>query len=1488
MANNLSAGSEALTFQINGDNDSALAALKEVTLSLKTLTEEFSKVQKKVSEPVKTNLGKETIIFLTDAGKFAEKMPDRFKGFLDLTKTLKNNFSDTLNLIQRIAVPVAGLSIGAGLGAAFLGSRYGSDIAFMKAITGADSGEIAQVEAKMRAVGDTTKFIRHEIALAATEIMKLGSSPVQSLSQLQDVINLATIGQIGMADAATYVGSVLNSYFNGSVEKAGYVVDLLNAGAQKSAFGVADFAQSLTMVLPPAKQLGIDITEVSALLMTLKQKGIDSSVAANAINSALTNLSTGLVRDKALFAELNKEIGFMDANGKLKPLIQIFEQLQQSGGNLVEKSAKLFGKDYSSELVSIIGAGVDMAKKFQAEMQNVTGTTQRAAADMTGTFDFAISQFAKIGESISIKLFHDTNLDTTFARLINNATESINKAISGIDKDKFAAEVLKFSEKTFVGIVQIGAVFQSTTTFIWNRVSEMKGLLTDMPDWLAWGGILGYMALGKMGQMTVGLIAAGASKVYDAYKQIQSGKSIAELLGDSKIISLNSGLIGIAKGLSLIAGEREQVSRTAIALKMLQETKPELLSQNTLLFWNKWSDKVKKFAEERNIQNLSQKAQEDAYINDLIKKEGLTDKLNEQYEKEVYLWNEANQAAIEKNKLQTEFADSIKGFSPELQKMLTMIKETLGDGLIQNNLTKPIQQAANAVQNLSNLFYPLGNQFHTFASDFANISDKYFRQSGYSLGISNTSRLNLGNYNLPMPNYDNIKISDLGIDTRQPDAIKEKEALNRINAEIVAMNKIELGNIAAAMRDSFSQMFTGQWQAFGNRLEDFSITMTQSYEGWLKQADIQKGTIEAMHNLSASLMQLDRSLVSAALGGGKNVQMGSAIGGLAGSFLGAGLGFGATKLFEMKDTFAKQMTVILTQLFTTVLGDWVGGMIGKLFNATKEKIKTQFGEMEVSGELDILSKRSKEQDLLSLAYERSQQTGESFTDSVDRLNRSLEIAKEKTKNNADAIELTVAYYQKEIDTRNAELDLWKKVSDANLSWEKALQGINLTELQNGGRSLIEIYSEVSENVDKVVVKEEELNRVRQEGMTKILDGIRLDSDFTTNFIRVNADIARTKLTATIDLIKESGEEIRNAISNLTDGIGSIKNSFGSLLQRLSPESLKLKDFESEFSKIEKAFSGGLIGKSAFRTKGVDIFNKMFLEEKIPADIQKILAKANSGKELSKDEIEKLQSSAGVLVPYLEKQTDILDKLYTEGALSQSEYNTKIQEIRDVAKDLMADYVDPLEKLNINLEKLVTSTDNLVKLREGQLKDVDKKGNLFSSSLSFVDKIPGLSDQDKINLISAINAYYQTGAEVDIFKIFKNSLAKHGVSESDLLNGTYNANDLSGVGQNFQDTWFWNTPGTYDNNESWDSAAWGDKPVYKLLSTSSTGNTSPANADTTKSGNVIESLVLNFNISGNNPSADIKKQIQDTVISMFEQNSFNIMGKINTYNSGKTR
>lgn len=303
-----------------------------------------------------------------------------------------------------------------------------------------------------------------------------------------DVAQQATIAS-GLNDTAIAVdgiSSVVNAFGakNISAKKAS---DLMFTAVRKGKTTFGEMASSIAQVSPVASSLGVQFSDLTAVVATMTAKGTPTSETMTQMKAAFSEFSKGSSKaSKEFKAATGKSFkDFIAQGGNLQTAMQALDQhAQKSGKNINE----FFGSvEAGSFALSVTGKNAKDFAENMKEMQNSDGATEQAYKQMDQGIGPSINRMkASMAKGMIEAGQVITPMATQIVQSFEGALPAIGSAFSSIGQSflplisGWASAISGFFQSIQSNASQFSSIFQavgSVLTVIFSSIGAAISIL---------------------------------------------------------------------------------------------------------------------------------------------------------------------------------------------------------------------------------------------------------------------------------------------------------------------------------------------------------------------------------------------------------------------------------------------------------------------------------------------------------------------------------------------------------------------------------------------------------------------------------------------------------------------------------------------------------------------------------------------------------------------------------------------------------------------------------------------------------------------------------------------------------------------------------------------------------------------------------------------------------------------------------------------------
>ena len=303
------------------------------------------------------------------------------------------------------------------------GAAFAKELSGLKAVLGANEGEMDSLSNSAKKLGATTQFTAKEVVGLQTELAKLGFTTKEILDATGATLDLAASLGVGLSEAASITGSTLRA-FGLETSETQRLVDVMALSTSKSALDYDALRESLKLVAPTARAMNVDIEETTSLLAVLADNGLKGSVAG-----------TGLSKT---FIELNKQ-GI--------PLNEALETVKNSS-NQLNTAIDLVGIVGSKALLTLAN-NAPKIDQLNVAFDGAAGSAKKLAETRLDNLAGDTTKLGSAWEGFLLSIEDGTGIFNSIARSIVQAGTAMlglltpsNKMSESLEKQRIEVQIL--------------------------------------------------------------------------------------------------------------------------------------------------------------------------------------------------------------------------------------------------------------------------------------------------------------------------------------------------------------------------------------------------------------------------------------------------------------------------------------------------------------------------------------------------------------------------------------------------------------------------------------------------------------------------------------------------------------------------------------------------------------------------------------------------------------------------------------------------------------------------------------------------------------------------------------------------------------------------------------------------------------------------------------------------------------------------------------
>ena len=479
------------------------------------------------------------------------------------------------------------LLAGGALGAAFkqtavLGADFEHQLTFVKALGDETSETMSRISEAARGLGKNSLQGPVELASGFRILAQAGLSGSDSILAMVNTMDLATVGEMRMKEAAIALAGVMNA-FSLNVTDMARIGDVFAKAAASSQTSVEGMTAAMRTASVAGAMYGASMEDTATALTLLAKVNIMGTVAG----TAFRNMLKELYAPGKQAAELMKMLGLStkDAAGNLRSFPDIIYALrpileQYNKASQVNILQKLFGERGAKEAIAMLALTrkqwEDLNKSIsdsQGFMRNVSSQLEQTTK---GTFAQAINAlktslvdvFDSTGGSmkdLAVRLKSVFSSDE-FKATITSLVGVMANLVSGlITATSVVVNFFKAIPDGTANVVSMGLAMGATALAVTSLVSKVAAAANSLATMAA----AGSLALGPIGAIALGVGALAAAYVLFNSKTPDSIQNINALNAalDTEISRLQIVNNELLKKIGLESGSaNSSVSSAKLAL----------------------------------------------------------------------------------------------------------------------------------------------------------------------------------------------------------------------------------------------------------------------------------------------------------------------------------------------------------------------------------------------------------------------------------------------------------------------------------------------------------------------------------------------------------------------------------------------------------------------------------------------------------------------------------------------------------------------------------------------------------------------------------------------------------------------------------------------------------------------------------------------------------------------------------------------------------
>lgn len=361
-------------------------------------------------------------------------------------------------------------------------ANFESQMARVKALTGATENQFTRLEQEAKRLGATTVFSASQAAEAMSSFALAGFDVDQILSAIGPTLDLAAAGQIEIAEAADIAAKIMAG-MGLTAEELGNAVDVMAKAMTTANTDLTMLGDAFKFVGPMAKSAGISLEEITAAIQLLSNAGIQGEMAGSTLRGILLSLTSPSAAAESELKRLGVRI--TDEAGNVRSLADILADLEGAlsgvgSGEKLRVLGTIFPARQAAGAAELVSQGAERLRDATAKLGDATGTASDIAGTQLDTLKGDVTILMSALEGVAIAV------GEAFGTELRSAVRGVTSFLSALG--------------TWIG---------ENKQVVLSTVSIIAGILAAGVALIGLGGTIQLVAFGFGGlATTIGMVAS--------------------------------------------------------------------------------------------------------------------------------------------------------------------------------------------------------------------------------------------------------------------------------------------------------------------------------------------------------------------------------------------------------------------------------------------------------------------------------------------------------------------------------------------------------------------------------------------------------------------------------------------------------------------------------------------------------------------------------------------------------------------------------------------------------------------------------------------------------------------------------------------------------------------------------------------------------------------------------------------------------------------
>ncbi len=517
---------------------------KELAKELKELKEDYAKNDKAIESNIsklnnaetKLNNSKKALLenekALKDVNKELEKSKlDKFSEGIGKAGEKAEKISDKM---KPASVAITGFGTAAAM------ASIGFEESMAKVSTIADDTEVPldDLKAGIMNLSNQTGISSDEIANNVYDAISAGQKTGDAVNFVSNSTKLAKAGFAEAGQSLDILTTILNSYGM----KASEVTKVSDTLIQTQNLGkvtVGELSSDMGKVIPTAKSLGVNLSQVASGYAIMTSKGVKSAETTTYMNSMLNELGkSGTVASKALQSATGKTFPELIKNGK--SVGDVLNSMDEYAKKNKKSLSDMFGSAEAGKAALLLSenGGKDFNNMLK-QMNDSSGATEKAFKKMSSTTQYSLTAALNQGKNALI------GFGDVIAPFVSLVAQGLSKVTTLFNKMSLGQKKLVVGfGASFVGANLLLSGFSKLATGIKSNIEFTKNMIKTTKNGL--GAIKNFENGIKNGTNALGIFKKG---ITNGIKSIGSFSKKLITTTTQGIKNFGKGIVNVTKSL---------------------------------------------------------------------------------------------------------------------------------------------------------------------------------------------------------------------------------------------------------------------------------------------------------------------------------------------------------------------------------------------------------------------------------------------------------------------------------------------------------------------------------------------------------------------------------------------------------------------------------------------------------------------------------------------------------------------------------------------------------------------------------------------------------------------------------------------------------------------------------------------------------------------------------------------------------------------------